>query len=491
MQGVNSLLNATQRTILFLIADTGAGHRSAANAISNALKIIAQREQEEWQAAHAANEVARAGEATQSAAMATSELPPTYRIEIVDVFEEYSRFPLREAVKLYGPTIRYNPKLYGEVFHKSDREETVLAMQTLATPLILNGLMRLFTTVKPDIIVSIHPMVNFVTVRALRELGINIPFVTVVTDLVSVHHVWFTPGVDGYIVPTEQAKQRYLRRGLDPQRVHLLGMPIDPKFTRPTDSKEELQKRLGLRPGIPTILLVGGGDGAGGLHAAVRAISQARLSVQLLVVTGRNRRLYAQLQRSRSNLHVPAQIFGFVQNMPELMHAADVIVTKAGPGTICEALACHLPIVISGYIPGQEEGNVEFVVKNKVGALALESTTLIDILRRLLKPGSQELRQWTENARRISQPMASFDIAQCLLQYMEAGCGQQAWHSAQWQKRKRMMSGRLKSAIRIRPLRTRLPRPFLRSSVISRLKRSGSRELVNDRRSFRYPQSDR
>src|SRR5712692_5157648 len=146
MQGVNSLLNATQRTILFLIADTGAGHRSAANAISNALKIIAQRELEEWQAAHTANEIAQAGEAIQPAGVAISESPPTYRIEIVDVFEEYSRFPLREAVKLYGPTIRYNPKLYGEVFHKSDREGTVLAVQTLATPLILNGLMRLFTT---------------------------------------------------------------------------------------------------------------------------------------------------------------------------------------------------------------------------------------------------------------------------------------------------------------------------------------------------------
>jgi 1,2-diacylglycerol 3-beta-galactosyltransferase len=482
MQGVNSLQNATQRTILFLIADTGAGHRSAANAISNALKIIAQREQEGWLAAHAANEAGQSGEIIPSRGVATSEPPPTYRIEIVDVFEEYSRFPLREAVKLYGPTIRYNPKLYGEVFHKMDREETVLAVQTLATPLILNGLMRLFTTVQPDIIVSIHPMVNFVTVRALRELGIKMPFITVVTDLVSVHNFWFAPGVDAYIVPTEQAKQLYLRRGLDPQRVQLIGMPIDPKFAKPTDSKEELRKQLGLKPGIPTILLAGGGDGAGGLQAAVRAISQARLSVQLLVVTGRNRRLYAQLQRSRSNLHVPAQIFGFVQNMPELMHAADVIVTKAGPGTICEALACNLPIVISGYVPGQEEGNVEFVVKQKVGALALESTTLIDILRRLLKPGSQELRQWTENARRISQPMASFDIAHCILQHMESGSGQQVWHSTQWQKRKRMMSGRLKSAIRIRPLHTRLPRPFLKSPMLSRLKRAGSRELVNDHR---------
>lgn len=466
---MNHLLNTIQRTILFLIADTGAGHRSAANAISNAIKIISQREQEEWrQAMH-----------DESGNGDSNPPPPVYRIEIVNVFEKYSHFPLREAVKLYGPTIRSNPKLFGEFFHKTNHEGTVLAIHSLASPLIFNGLMRLFTTVQPDIIVSIHPLLNFVTVRALDELGIDIPFLTVVTDLVTVHYAWLAPGVDGYIVPTEQARQLYLQRGLDPQRVYMLGMPIDPRFSLPTASKAELQKKFGLQPGVPTILLVGGGDGAGGLQAAVRAISNARLPAQLLVVTGRNRRLYASLQRSKSRLHVPAQIFGFVHNMPELMHASDIIVTKAGPGTICEALACHLPVVLSGYVPGQEEGNVEYIISNKVGELALDAVTLVSILRRLIKPGSQDLRQWTRNAQRISQPDASFHIAQCILRYMEAGGGHHLWHSANWQRRQNMMSGRLQSAIRIRPVHTRPPRNQ-RDTLMSRMTRLGSSELEKD-----------
>nr|HET6901330.1 galactosyldiacylglycerol synthase [Ktedonobacteraceae bacterium] len=98
------MANANERTILFLIADTGAGHRSAANAIRNAITFISQQEQEEW---HARQQNAHGDEAVSEPA------PVTYRIEIVDVFEEYSRFPLREAVKLYGPAIRYNPKVYG------------------------------------------------------------------------------------------------------------------------------------------------------------------------------------------------------------------------------------------------------------------------------------------------------------------------------------------------------------------------------------------
>jgi 1,2-diacylglycerol 3-beta-galactosyltransferase len=444
-----SLVDAQQRTMLFLIADTGAGHRSAANAIRNAIKLISQQEQTEWLARHSGDMLAL----VSLSAHGVRELPPpTYRIEIVDVFEEYSRFPLREVVKLYGPTIRYNPRLYSELFRSTNREKMAVAFNSVTAPLIFNGLLRLLTTVQPDIVVSIHPMLNFITVRVLRKLGLNIPFITVVTDLVSVHRFWFVPGVDACIVPTEQAKQLCLQRGLDAKCVHMLGMPIDPAFAAPVDHKDALRQKLGLKPNLPVVLLVGGGDGAGGLLAAVRAISRAHLPVQLLVVTGRNKRLYASLQRMHAKLHVPAHVFGFVQNMPEMMRASDVIVTKAGPGTISEALACHLPIVLSGYVPGQEEGNVDYVVDSGMGMLALNARTLIDSLRRLLKPGSSTLVRCLENAQRISRPSASFDIARCLLSFLPALGEEGCWTSDYWQYQRRKMTVRLRSAMRIRPL---------------------------------------
>ncbi len=464
------MVQAAQRTLLFLIADTGAGHRSAANAINNALKLIEQQQQEEWRARLHAKEASaeasgtsgqsgKSGQVGQVVLVEEEPAPPTYRVVIVDVFEEYSRFPLREAVKLYGPTIRYNPKLYGEFFHLSNTKGSVRTAHVVSKPLIHNGLLRLITSVQPDIIVSIHPLLNHVTVDALRELGLHIPFLTVVTDLISVHQAWYAPGVDGYIVPTEQAKELSIKLGLDKDRVHMLGMPIDPKFTRAVESKEKLRQKFGLKPGVPVVLLVGGGDGAGGLQKAVRAISRGRLPVQLMVVTGRNKRLYAYLQRTKGNLRVPAKIFGFVQNMPELMHAADVIITKAGPGTICEALACNLPIILSGYVPGQEEGNIDFVVENDVGVLALEPSELIDSLRLLIKPGSSELRRRVRNAKRLSRPRASFDIAECILSYLPPADKASVWQSAQWRRRKQLMASRLRSAIRLRRIRRRLPRP--------------------------------
>ena len=462
------MANTVQRTILFLIADTGAGHRSAANAIRNAIAVIAQQEQEAWQARQNQQQKDTAGEVETHALP-----PPSYRIEIVDVFEEYSRFPLREAVKLYGPTIRYNPKLYGRVFHLSNESSSVAAVKTVATPLIHNGLLQLITSVQPDVIVSIHAMLNHVTLEALRDLRLNIPFITVVTDLISVHYAWFAPGADCYIVPTEYAKQLYLDRGLDPQRVRVIGMPIDPKFTHPTESKEELRRKFGLAQDLSVVLLVGGGEGSGGLQEAVRAISRARLPVQMLIITGRNKRLYAHLQRTRSSLHVPAKVFGFVQNMPELMRASDVIVTKAGPGTIAEALACDLPIILSGYVPGQEEGNVNFVLQNEVGAMAHDAIELVDVLRLLINPGSLKMRQWQENAKHISRPRASFDIATAILSFLPPVEKASIWQTASWRKRRRTVLSPLRPEVRSRALRRKLPRMsrvnFLRSPVMRRL----------------------
>jgi UDP-N-acetylglucosamine:LPS N-acetylglucosamine transferase len=459
-------LSGPQRTILFLIADTGAGHRSAANAIRNAITFIAQKKQEEWL-------IQQQTDAEEQRSMPSQ---PGYRIEIVDVFEDYSRFPLREAVKLYGPAIRYRPKLYGRIFHFSNQVQRFSAMKTVSTPLIHNGLLRLITSVKPDVIVSVHPLLNHVTIGTLQELDVHIPFITVVTDLVSVHHAWFSPGADAYIVPTDSARELALKQGMDPVRVHVMGMPIDPKFTLPLEGKQELQRKLGLEPGFPVVLLVGGGEGAMGLRSAVHAISQARLSVQLLIITGRNKHLYIQLQRIRSSLHVPAKVFGFVQNMPEMMHASDAIVTKAGPGTICEALACNLPIILSGYVPGQEEGNVTYVEENNVGMLAYDSVELINILRRLLKPGSELLSQEQENAKRISRPRASFDIANCILGFLPPASIPSVWKIVEGKRQSRVASRRLRSGVPTSVLQPGVP--VLRSRAPMRTLRRRLRRLA-------------
>ena len=210
---------------------------------------------------------------------------------------------------------------------------------------------------------------------------------------------------------------------------------------------------------------------------------------QLLIVTGRNTRLYAHLQRIRASLRVPAKIFGFVHNMPEMMRASDVIITKAGPGTICEALACGLPIVLSAYVPGQEEGNVTFVTENHVGTLAYDLVEMINELRLLVKPGSEVLHEQLENARKISRPNASFDIARCILSFLPPPGAPGVWQQASPQSTTREAQlHRLQAIVPARILQNRLP--HLRSNrAVGSIRRRLTRLKFLQRTLYKYKRS--
>ncbi|HEU5348740.1 MAG TPA: glycosyltransferase, partial [Ktedonobacterales bacterium] len=369
-------------TILFLISDTGAGHRSAASAIAKALSLV-------YEQSHA-----------------NGQPTPDMDCHIVDAFAECARFPLHKTVSFYGPVTRHSPRLYGHVFHATNSAERFNTVRQLCQPFLLQGLRALIARIRPDVIVSVHPLLNHVTLQALDQMGLRVPVITVVTDLVNAHASWFARGVDACIVPTQAVKSLALAHGLAATRVHLLGMPVDPCFAVcPTATVAERRSALALDADLPVALLTGGGEGGCDLAEAVEEIVRQRLRVQLLVVAGRNRQLYARVERMRWQHDTPTRIslFGFVRNMPDLMRAADVIVTKAGPGTISEAVACKLPIVLLGAIPGQEEGNIDFVLQNGLGVLAPTPENLALHLANLLDASHPQHGQIRARARAINR----------------------------------------------------------------------------------------
>lgn len=437
------------RTVLFLIADTGAGHRSAANAIHAAMKDLDQRQ------------------ALRTTSGSRHQTP--VRVVIVDAFAECGHFPLRNGVFLYGPAIKYSPRLYGQIFRITNSSERFDTARRLAQPFLRQGLRRLLERVRPDVIVSVHPLLNHVTLQVLRDVRVHVPFITVVTDLVSIHCAWMAQGVDTCIVPTEEARAVALEARIPAKRIQLFGMPIDPKFARPPHlTRAELRQSLGLDPEKPVVLLVGGGEGAGGLASAVETLASASLPAQLAVITGRNLQLRTELEARTKQFATPTHVFGFVHNMPEFMHAADVIVTKAGPGTITEALACDLPIVLTGAVPGQEEGNVSWVLEHGVGKAAFTPEELLRVVRELLDENNPELARLRENARTVSHARSSYAIASRILSYVPPATAPSVWgrHTAR-------AHGARRPAVLLRP---HVPVPRLSTMPLTALRRrSGTR----------------
>lgn len=361
------------------MSDTGGGHRSAAEAITAAL---------------------------------IRQYPSRYTSTLLDVFKRAALFPLNYAPETYLPFTTYFEWLWGWGFHiLNKRVATRLVMPYLYVS-IVPRLRACLREARPDLVVSTHPIFVSLGWRALRQIGSRAPFVTVVTDLFDAHGFWFDPRVDLCIVPTEGAYRVARRFRMPAEKLRLVGQPVALQFADSHISQRDARQKLGLDLERTTVLLVGGGEGMGPLYEIARAIDAARLPIQLVVIAGRNKKLRAQL--NATVWHIPVHSEGFVTNMPEWMRASNVIITKAGPGTICEALTCGLPILLSGYLPGQETGNVTFVEQSGVGVLRRTPEDIVRTLREWLVPGNDTLARYAARAREYARPQASLEIAQIL-----------------------------------------------------------------------------
>jgi 1,2-diacylglycerol 3-beta-galactosyltransferase len=237
------------------------------------------------------------------------------------------------------------------------------------------------------------------------------PFYTVVTDLVTTHALWFDKRADLILVPTELARERAIAHRMPAEKLAVVGLPVDKRYCAPVGDKRQMRKKLGWPTEKPIVLMVGGGEGMGPLAKMARAIDESGLDLGLVIICGRNEKLKNTLDAER--WENPTFIHGFTRQLPAFMRAADIIVTKAGPGTIAEALNANLPIVLYAKIAGQEDGNVTFVLSEGAGVWAPKPQLVVRALTRWIsRPRERELI--VENTRRAAKPDAAFRIARIL-----------------------------------------------------------------------------
>ena len=362
--------------ILFLFSDTGGGHRSAAKAIIEALEIY-----------H----------------------PGKVTTEMLDFFVEYAPPPFDMAVTTYAPMAQV-PDLWELGYKLSNGKWRSKLVQDVLWPYIRKSMERLVEEHPCDLYVSVHPIINTPILRALGDD--HPPYMIVITDMVSTHTFWYDNSADLILTPTEVAKLRGIGIGIDPDRMEIVGQPIADKFRRPTASKAELREMLGWPQNKTVVLIVGGGDGMGPVEETVRAVDEAGMDLVLAVIAGRNEALQNSLENA--GLTTPAFIYGFVDNMPDLMNAADILLSKAGPGTISEGFIAGLPIILYSKMPGQENGNVDYVLNEGAGVWAPSPEEILDTLR-YWNANPDVLAEVTAISKRLAMPDASYDIAQRII----------------------------------------------------------------------------
>ena len=366
--------------VLIIFSDTGGGHRAAARALSDALR----------------------------------QLDPSCVVTIADPLITQGPAVVRNLAALYSPMIQRSPRAWGAVYHTSNTKPTFAAIRAVFGRPVRKILIELMQKHDPDVVLSVHPLLNHVGYQAIQKSGRPRALMTVITDLIDFHRGWTFSHADLVVAPTETARRTALRRRVPAERVKLLGLPVDLRFRPPAPGeKQALRRRYGLDEQRFTVLTMGGAAGAGQLLKQVRVLAWEPHQWQVVAVCGRNEKLRRRL--ARLNFATPTLVYGFVDFMPELMRACDVAVTKAGPGAIAEALATGVPVILTGFLPGQETGNVDFVVDSGFGRYAPKEDELLEEVR-VLAEGGPTWQEMSRKAAELAHPYASSDIArECLL----------------------------------------------------------------------------
>jgi 1,2-diacylglycerol 3-beta-galactosyltransferase len=441
-------------TIQILMSDTGGGHRASANALRDAFTTLHETYPNQY--------------------------PNRIVCDIVDIYTDYGPFPYNQFVPAYKIMAEYTflwkwayetgGTPFGLWFYDIMCE--LLCFNPFMECMMRNSLSQVEvgggkgivdnnnnSKRRADMVISVHPLCQSIPLKVLthldtagasRTIGRTTPFVTVVTDLGGAHPSWFNPAVDKCYVPSNVLYNCALQRNVQANQIVQYGLPIRRGFwgsstsgstgemskTTPphgivdNTNKQTIRQSLELQD-IPTVLIVGGGDGMGGIvkqavavgerlqklaaSSSTVSLSNDELVYQMVVVCGNNK--VAQTTLSPSSMdwgnNINVCVHGFVNNMDEFMRASDILVTKAGPGTIAEASICGLPCILSSFLPGQEEGNVDYVVEAGFGCYQGNPDGIANTVEEWLGK-SEMLEQMKCNALLASRPDATMDIARDL-----------------------------------------------------------------------------
>lgn len=371
-----------KKRILLLMSDTGGGHRACAEAIQAALYSL-----------YADN----------------------VEVELFDVFRA-SRFPMNIMPEFYPWLIRHSQAIWGYGYELVNSPKRAKILSKFIYRVNKKRLEAMVREKQVDVVVSAHSVITNPALWAWQALEKRPPFLAVITNLISTHPIGYNPELELTMLPNNIALKQALACDMPEETLEITGIPVHPDFLKAAD-KGQLRETLGWDDKL-TVLMVAGGDGMGNLYETAMAINRLQLDIQLVIVAGRNKSLKSQLEAVNWNQAV--HIYPFVSNMPELMKAADVIVTKAGPSSICEAAVAGLPMILISAIPGQETANIAYVVDNCAGAWSPSASRVAETLQRWVEDRVL-LENMSANAKKLAKPNAAFAIAERIMEWANHG----------------------------------------------------------------------
>ncbi|MCM8791770.1 MAG: glycosyltransferase [Candidatus Omnitrophica bacterium] len=368
---------AKKRVILMYISEIS-GHHSATLAIERALKFL------------------------------NDEI----KVININIFNYTNPISERVVNKLYMGAIKKFPWIWDYLYDNIKIKRIIDYLKIFVHRVNIPKLRDLFQQFKPEVVVCSQAYPCGMVADYKKFYPSDIKLIAVLTDFIP-HSYWIYDTVDYYIAPSPEVAQKLVHKGVSLEKIKILGIPVDICFTEAL-SQQQIIRKLGLSDDLPKILIMGGGQGLGPISSIVESLNEIDMELEIIVVTGINRKLYRILEAKMNNFKHKLLLFGFVNNIAELMTISDIIITKPGGITTAEALCKNLPMVIVEPIPGQEMSNARYLISKGAAVLLEKPAQTKDILKELLL-NKEKLERMRKASAEISKPTSSIDIAKLIL----------------------------------------------------------------------------
>lgn len=358
-RGVRHGTIASVKQLDFIYFDAGGGHRAAANA----LRQVIERE----------------GRAFQIRMVNLQEV-----LDEIDVFRKLTRVRLQDLYNLMlknGWTLG-SPQLTAAM-HAVIRMFHARQVKVLERFWAMDG---------PDMIVSLVPNLNRAMHDAAKRALPGVPMVTILTDIADYPpHFWIERQEQYLICGSDRAVQQARAHGYPPDLVERVsGMILNPRFydiTPLTKHQRAAERRkLGLDPERPVGLVLFGGEGSAVMQEIARRLDER----QLILICGKNEKLAGRLRAMKRA--APAFVEGFTTEVPRYMQVADYFIGKPGPGSISEAVAMRLPVIVerNAWTLPQERYNADWIHEQGVGLVLKNFRAISTAVDELLAPSNYE-----------------------------------------------------------------------------------------------------
>lgn len=348
-----------KRKFVFLYLNTGGGHRSAANVLSECI----------------------------------TQADPDSSVVQVNAFDTNNVIGHTFFEKPYHFSMNWDPGIYSSFYRLARLWKVQSGVLAVMNPRLEKYLTKVFEREQPTDIIVFHFLVVDAVKRVLAKTGMKVNVRVVVLDPFTCHNSWFYRKDADFLVYSNAVKNYAIACGVPEKNIQLIPFLLGKKF-RSTATPEEvaaLKKKHNLPSDRKILLITGGGEGLPKMIPLVQECIRRHEKFSVCVVCGRDKtarktiELLALKDQALSGPEnaVDIHVFSFVDYMDELVKCCDCAVIKAGPASLIEVLSQKKPVVLCSFIYGQEAGNVDFAIRNRVGIFKRKSRDIIDYVEKL------------------------------------------------------------------------------------------------------------